>query len=239
MILRIWTVLLFALLCATAIAWFIALMREKSLRPVRELAAFLKRHSVFGRVILCAFFIGMCVYGSTKSGNGGGGDDGGAKPSGGMGCGDGARHVDVKSRGESSGDGAPAVAGGPAATDSRDGGGAVATLEPVRIGADGHSDPFATEARVTAEGRGRSAIRRTPNSPCTPTPLQESRSGTAAIWAGVRVSDAARPQPRMGHEEQPLHESQSREQAYVVTFHSLKKWTPRFVARCAICVAIW
>ena len=31
--------------------------------------------------------------------------------------------------------------------------GAVATLEPVRIGADGHSDPFATEARVTAEGR--------------------------------------------------------------------------------------
>ena len=77
MILRIWTVLLFALLCATAIAWFIALMREKSLRPVRELAAFLKRHSLFGRVILCAFFIGMCVYGSTKSGNGGGGDDGG------------------------------------------------------------------------------------------------------------------------------------------------------------------
>ena len=77
MILRIWTVLLFALLCATAIAWFIALMREKSLRPVRELAAFFKRHSVPGRVILNAFFIGMCVYGSTKSGNGGGGDDGG------------------------------------------------------------------------------------------------------------------------------------------------------------------
>ena len=43
---------------------------------------------------------------------------------------------------------------GTAATDSRDGGGAVATLEPVRIGADGHSDPFATEARVTAEGAG-------------------------------------------------------------------------------------
>ena len=85
----------------------------------------------------------------------------------------------------------------PGGTDSRDGGGAVATLEPVRIGADGHSDPFATEARVTAEG--------------------------AAIWAGVRVSDAARPQPRMGHEGQPLHESQSREQAYAVTFHSLKK----------------
>ena len=40
----------------------------------------------------------------------------------------------------------------PGGTDSRDGGGAVATLEPVRIGADGHSDPFATEALVTAEG---------------------------------------------------------------------------------------
>ena len=67
---------------------------------------------------------------------------------------DGAQHVDVKSQGECSGDGAPAVAEGTAATDSRDGGGAVATLEPVRIGADGHSDPFATEARVTAEGAG-------------------------------------------------------------------------------------
>ena len=77
MILRLWTTLLFTLLCATAIAWFIALMHEKNLRPVRELAAFFKRHPVPGRVILGMFFIGMCVYGSTKSGNGGGGGDGG------------------------------------------------------------------------------------------------------------------------------------------------------------------
>ena len=129
MVIGLWTAFLLSLACASAIAWLAALMRDKSLRPVRELAAFFGRHSVPGRVILSAFFIGMCVYGSTKSGNGGGGDDGGgtgAKP-GGVRSGDGARHVDVKSRGESSGDGAPAVAGGTAATDSRDGGGAVAT----------------------------------------------------------------------------------------------------------------
>ena len=111
MVTGLWTEFLLSLACASAIAWLAALMRDKSLRPVRELAAFFGRHSVPGRVILSAFFIGMCVYGSTKSGNGGGGDDGGAKQ-GGVRSGDGARHVDVKSRGESSGDGAPAVAGG-------------------------------------------------------------------------------------------------------------------------------
>jgi hypothetical protein len=46
-------------------------MHEKNLRPVRELVAFYKKHSVFGRVVLSVFFIGMCVYGSTKgTGNG-------------------------------------------------------------------------------------------------------------------------------------------------------------------------
>ena len=79
--LRLWTGLLFAILCATAVAWFIALIHEKNIRPVQDLVAFFKKHSVFGRVILSAFFIGMCVYGSTKSGNGGNGD--------GDGCGDG------------------------------------------------------------------------------------------------------------------------------------------------------
>ena len=85
MVTRLWTAFLLSLACASAIAWLAALMRERGLRPVRELAAFFKRHSVPGRVILSAFFIGMCVYGSTKSGNGGGGDDGGgtgAKPGG-------------------------------------------------------------------------------------------------------------------------------------------------------------
>ena len=77
MILRLWTTLLFALLCTTSVAWFIALMHEKNLRPVRELVAFYKKHSVFGRVVLSVFFIGMCVYGSTKSGPGGG--DGGGE----------------------------------------------------------------------------------------------------------------------------------------------------------------
>ena len=81
MISRLWTAFLFSLACASTIAWFIALMHEKNLRPVCELVAFFKKHSVFGRVILSAFFIGMCVYGSTKSGDGGGND--------GDGCGDG------------------------------------------------------------------------------------------------------------------------------------------------------
>ena len=98
MVTRLWTEFLLSLACASAIAWLAALMHERGLRPVRELAAFFKRHSVFGRVILSAFFIGMCVYGSTKSGNGGGGDDGGG--------------TGAKPGGVRSGDGAPAVAGG-------------------------------------------------------------------------------------------------------------------------------
>ena len=98
MVTRLWTAFLLSLACASAIAWLAALMRDKSLRPVRELAAFFGRHSVPGRVILSAFFIGMCVYGSTKSGNGGGGDDGGG--------------TGAKQGGVRSGDGAPAVAGG-------------------------------------------------------------------------------------------------------------------------------
>ena len=146
MVTGLWMAFLLSLACASAIAWLAALMHERGLRPVRELAAFLKRHSVPGRVILSAFFIGMCVYGSTKSGNGGGGDDGGAKQ-GGVRSGDGARLVDVKSRGGCSGDGAPAVAGGTAATDSRDGGGAVATGR------------FAEAARtLTAEDFGRGFV---------------------------------------------------------------------------------
>ena len=59
MILRLWTTLLFTLLCATTIAWFIALMHEKNLRPVQDLVDIFKRQSKVGRVLLGTFFIAM------------------------------------------------------------------------------------------------------------------------------------------------------------------------------------
>ena len=85
------------------------------------LAALIKAQPKAGRILVGAAFASAWIV------------------AGGIRSGDGAQHVDVKSRGECSGDGAPAVAGETAATDSRDGGGAVATagagLAQVRIGA--------------------------------------------------------------------------------------------------------
>ena len=101
MVTGLWTAFLLSFACASAIAWLAALMRDKSLRPVRELAAFFGRQPKAGRVLVGAFLAVLWAIA-------------GAKPSGGMGCGDGVRHVDVKSRGGCSGDGAPAVAGGTA-----------------------------------------------------------------------------------------------------------------------------
>ena len=85
MIFRLWTTFLLALLGACAVAWLAALMREKAIRPVQDLAAFFKRQSKVGRVLLGMFFVAMWVIASTKpsngggdgSGEGGGGDGGG------------------------------------------------------------------------------------------------------------------------------------------------------------------
>lgn len=47
-------------------AWGLAVGREKKFRPVRALAAFFRRQSVFGRVFLGVFFISLWVFAGTK-----------------------------------------------------------------------------------------------------------------------------------------------------------------------------
>ena len=72
MISRLWTAFLLSLACASTIAWLVALMHEKNVRPVQDLVAFFKKQSKVGRVILGTFFIAMWVIASTKPGDGGG-----------------------------------------------------------------------------------------------------------------------------------------------------------------------
>lgn len=80
MISRLWTAFLLSLACASTIAWLVALMHEKNIRPVQDLVTFFKKQSKVGRVLLGTFFIAMWVIASTKPGNGGGngGGDGGS-----------------------------------------------------------------------------------------------------------------------------------------------------------------
>ena len=72
MISRLWTAFLISLACASTIAWLVALMHEKNIRPVQDLVTFFKKQSKVGRVLLGTFFIAMWVIASTKPGNGGG-----------------------------------------------------------------------------------------------------------------------------------------------------------------------
>ena len=83
MISRLWTAFLLSLACASTIAWLVALMHEKNIRPVQDLVAFFKKQSKVGRVILGTFFIAMWVIASTKPGDGGG--NGGGEGGGGDG----------------------------------------------------------------------------------------------------------------------------------------------------------
>ena len=82
MVIGLWTEFLLSLACASAIAW---------------LAALVKTQPKSGRILIGAAFASAWIVA-------------GAKPDGTR-SGDGARHGDVKPRGECSGDGAPAVAG--------------------------------------------------------------------------------------------------------------------------------
>ena len=79
MISRLWTAFLLSLACASTIAWLVALMHEKNIRPVQDLVAFFKKQSKAGRVLFGTFFIAMWIIASTKpgdgGGNGGGSDD--------------------------------------------------------------------------------------------------------------------------------------------------------------------
>lgn len=100
MVTGLWTAFLLSLACASAIAWLAALMHARGLRPVRGLAALVKTQPKAGRILIGAAFASAWIIVGAKQG--------------GVRSGDGARHVDVKSRGGCSGDGAPAVAGGTA-----------------------------------------------------------------------------------------------------------------------------
>ena len=75
MLARIWTAFLLSLAGVSAIAWLVALMHEKDIRPARELVEFFKKRSKAGRVVVGALFIGFLVFASVKPGDGGG--DGG------------------------------------------------------------------------------------------------------------------------------------------------------------------
>jgi len=77
MISRLWTAFLLSLACASTLAWLVALMHEKNVRPVQDLVAFFKKQSKVGRIILGTFFIAMWVIASTKPGGGNGGGNGG------------------------------------------------------------------------------------------------------------------------------------------------------------------
>ena len=72
MISRLWTAFLLTLACASTLAWLVALMHEKDVRPVRDLVAFFKKQSKAGRVVLGTFFIAMWMFASVKPGDGGG-----------------------------------------------------------------------------------------------------------------------------------------------------------------------
>ena len=73
MISRLWTAFLLSLACASTIAWLVALMHEKNVRPVQDLVAFFKKQSRAGRVVLGALFVAMWMFASVKPGGGNGG----------------------------------------------------------------------------------------------------------------------------------------------------------------------
>ena len=79
MISRLWTAFLLSLAYASTIAWLVALIHGKNVRPVQDFVTFFKKQSKVGRLLLGTFFIAMWVIGSTKPGGGGngGGESGG------------------------------------------------------------------------------------------------------------------------------------------------------------------
>ena len=74
MISRPLTTFLLALLGACAAAWLAALMREKNIRPVQDLAAFFKRQTKAGRVVLGTLFVALWMFAGVKPDLGGGGN---------------------------------------------------------------------------------------------------------------------------------------------------------------------
>ena len=80
MVTRLWTSLLVGLAGVSVLAWLVAFMHEKEVRPAQDLVAFFKKQPKAGRVLLGAFFIAMWIMAGEKPGDDGGtpGGEGGA-----------------------------------------------------------------------------------------------------------------------------------------------------------------
>ena len=77
MITRLWTAILLTALMSSGVAWLCLWLRERGLRPVRELGVLFRRQTKVGRIVLGTLFIAMWVFASTKPGSGGGNGDSG------------------------------------------------------------------------------------------------------------------------------------------------------------------
>ena len=78
MLSRLWIAFLISLSGILTIAWLVALMHEKDIRPVRDMVGFFKKQSKTGRVVFGIMFLAFWLVASIKpDGGGSGGDSGG------------------------------------------------------------------------------------------------------------------------------------------------------------------
>ena len=78
MLSRLWIAFLISLSGILTIAWLVALMHEKDIRPVRDMVGFFKKQSKTGRVVFGIMFLAFWLIASVKpDGGGNGGDPGG------------------------------------------------------------------------------------------------------------------------------------------------------------------
>ena len=78
MLSRFWTAFLISLSGILTIAWLVALMHEKDIRPVRDMVGFFKKQPKTGRVVFGIMFLAFWLVASIKpDGGGSGGDSGG------------------------------------------------------------------------------------------------------------------------------------------------------------------
>ena len=78
MLSRLWIAFLISLSGILTIAWLVALMHEKDIRPVRDMVGFFKKQSKTGRVVFGIMFLAFWLVASIKPDDGGnGGDPGG------------------------------------------------------------------------------------------------------------------------------------------------------------------
>jgi len=78
MLSRLWIAFLISLSGILTIAWLVALMHEKDIRPVRDMVGFFKKQSKAGRVVFGIMFLAFWLIASVKpDGGGNGGDPGG------------------------------------------------------------------------------------------------------------------------------------------------------------------